>query len=888
MLWFQKLLLLLPWVRRAREESLDEELRSYLEMAAAEAAEAGIPTEEARHAASRDLGNLVRAKEQARGEWSFPRLEQVGQDLRYALRTLTRTPLFTTVAVLSLGLGIGAATAIFSLVEGVVLKPLRYRDSGQLTYVREVVPALAHVYPTVPVNIQHFVYWHDHTQVFESMTAFRSGRPTLTGMGEPIKVDGVETTADLFRVLGADMAQGRGFVRGEDQPGKNNVAVITNSLWRRLFHADPNMIGRKITLEGRSSTVVGILRPDFTFPKGDELGPLVGLGKRIEVFQPLQNVIDGWDGDYDYACIGRLRASVPLSQGLAELSGLTTQMVAAHHVESQPHPECHPLQELIAGAVRTGLAVLMAAVLALLLIVCVNLANLMLARASVRTREFSIRTALGAGRRRLVQQIVTEVAVLSVAGGALGVAFSSVAIRLFVSSAAVRIPRLDEVGLDGHVLLFSVLMTASCTAIFGLFPAYRIVRSDPQEALRAGAHAMTANRQSLRLREVLVGFEVALSTVLLFVAGLLISSLFHLLSVDKGFTEERAIAVDLSLPESQYAIAADRNRFLDRSLADVRAIPGIRSAAMISGLPLTGESYVNGIELDGSGGEWIDPSNRGAVMINVRFISPGYFETLGIGMVTGRGFEPADKERHVTVISERLAAKVWPGQNPIGKKFKTGSQVGQVEVVGVSKDTFNGHLDQDPTLIAYVPYWLRAPSYGSLVIRTSLEPPQLMRAVQRALWSIDSALPVPPLRTMSDLVAEALAQRRFQMRLASAFGAGALLLALIGIYGVVAYNVVQRRTELGLRLALGAKPSELLTLMLRRGLQPALTGLGCGLLASVACGWLVRSLLFGVSAIDPVTITTVTLLLSATAFLACLLPASAASRMDPTTILRYE
>jgi predicted permease len=888
MFWFRKLILLLPWERRKREEALGEELNSHIEMVAEEARNSGLSAEDALFAARRDLGSRLKATEQVRGEWLSPKIDIIAQDVRYAWRTLARTPSFTVVAVLSLALGIGAATAVFSVVHGVILKPIAYREPGRLTYVQEVVPALARVYGKVPVNIQHFLYWRDHTRTFQSMAALRASGPTLTGSGEPVQLDGVETTADLFRVLDVNMERGRGFLPGEDQPGKNNVAVITDSLWKRKFHGDREIVGRTIVLEGKPAAIVGVLPANFTFPTSSDLGSLAGLGKKTDVFQPLQEVIDGWDGDYDYICIGRLKPGLDLTQGLAELQVLTSQMNAAHQIESQPHPECRPLQEVITGSVRTSLMVLFAAVMALLLIVCVNLTNLLLARASARSREFSIRTAIGAGRGRLVQQILTEIAMLSLMGGALGTAISVAAIRAFAASASVHIPRLDEVQVDPAVLLFSFFTTAACACLCGLIPAIRTVSADPQEALRAGSHTVTAHKQSLRTRESLVGIEVALSTVLLFLAGLLISSLFHLMSVDKGFQAERAIAVDLGLPDAHYREVADRNKFFDRALLEVRALPGVQSAGMVAGLPLTGETHVNGIEPQGGSGSWIGPATKGTVLINVRFISPGYLETLAIPVLKGRAIEPEDRNRRVAMVSERLAAKVWPGENPIGKRFKTGSQVGQVEVVGVVRDTYNGRLEDGPTSIAYAPYWLRGPNYGSLVVRTKSDPTQFMQAIQHTVWSIDPSLAVPPLRTMSEVVDNALAQRRFQMRLATAFGVAALLLALIGIYGVVAYSVAQRRMELGLRLTLGATRNGLLAMVLRRGLWPVFLGLGAGLLLCLAISRFVRTLLFGVAPIDPFTIGAVSVILSATAVLACLLPARAAATMDPAGVLRYE
>ncbi len=587
-------------------------------------------------------------------------------------------------------------------------------------------------------------------------------------------------------------------------------------------------------LDGKPATVVGVLRPGFTFSKNGDLGVLSRLGKRNELFRPIGSPTKQWDGNYDFAVIGRLKPAVTMTQALAELRVLTAQMNRAHQVESQPSPVASPLQDVIAGPVRTSLVVMLGAVLVLLLIVCVNLANLMLARASGRVREFSIRTALGADRRRLLQQLLTESFVLAFSGGALGVAISSVAIRLFVTHADIDIPRLEEVHIDTTAMLFSLGLTVTCACLFGLFPASRASKSNLQGAMRATGQATSASRHSLRLRETLVGCEVALSTVLVFLARLLVASLTHLLNTDKGFHEERAIAMDLALPGAGYRDSSSRNRFFERALSQLSALPGVRSAAMISGLQLTGESQVNGIEIDGSTDDWLDPITKTPILINVRFVSPRYLETLGIPLVDGRTIQDQDQTRKVSVVTARLAAKVWAGQNPIGKKFKTGSDVGEVQVVGVVRDTYNDRLDGQPTLIAYVPYWIRTPNYASMVVRSSADPDSLRLALQRTIWSIDPSLPISEVRTMSQIVSHSLARRRFQMQLATAFGVGALLLALIGIYGVVAYNVEQRRGELGLRLALGAKGGELVTLMLKRGLSPVFVGLGCGLLLSLS------------------------------------------------------
>jgi len=885
---FRRIYLLLPWVQRQHEKSLDEELASYLEMAEEAAREDGLPPERARRAALQDLGNLTITRESVRSEWIPLKLEHMAQDIRYLIRSLRREPVFACIAIASMALGISAANTVFSLVDGILLKPLAYAQPGKLVYIQEFVPVLSHLYPKVPCNFQHFRYWEGHNRSFEAMAALRASRGTLAGAGDPFELDSVETTAGLFRVLGTKLALGRAFLPEEEVPGRSGVAIITDALWRTRFLSDRNVIGKHILFGGAPIEIVGVLRPDFTFPAGNDLGQLAGLGKRVQIFQPIQSPINGWDGDYDYIVFTRLRAGVDLPQALAELNLLTRQLNTAHQVESKPHPVGTPLQDVIGGSVRASLWALFSSVLVLLLIVCVNLANLMLTRAHGRVREFSIRTALGAGRNRLVQQILTEALVLSSLGGLFGIALADGFIRLLKVNTALELPRMTEVHIDARVALFSLGLTIFCACISGLLPAYRAAQSDLHEAIRSGGPAVTATHRSLRLRQSLVGCEVAFSTALVFLAALLISSLLNLLHVHKGFEEKRAVAIDLDLPDVQYPDAASRARFFERLLADVRALPGIRSAAIVQGLPLTGESMVNGIELEGSQGDWIDASTRTPVLVNVRFVSPDYFQTLGIRLLKGRSIEPQDRTRKVAVLSERLASKVWPGQNPLGKKFKTGSQVGETQVIGIVGDTYNGRLEEQPTLIVYVPFWIRPPGGATLVFRTAGVPQPLIHSVQRAIWSIDPGISVSEVRTLSELVSAATANRRFQMELASTFGFAALLLAVIGIYGIVSYTVEQRKGEFGLRLALGAQHFQLLPLIMRYGLIPLWLGLGVGFLFALAIGGIARGLLFGVSATDPGILSAVCLLLISTAAIACLVPASRVMRLEPAYILRHE
>jgi predicted permease len=872
MLFLQRLLLLLPWRRSARNQSFEEELRFHEEMAWAE----GMPSV-----------NSMRAKEGARDVWTFAAVERFMQDLRYTLRSLGRAKSFTVVSVLSLALGCAAATAIFSLVNGIVLKPLAYRDPGKLVFIRQLVPSLQYLYPTLPVNMQHFLYWRDHTQAFQSMAALRSGKATLTERGDPERIDVAFVSASLFHVLGIDPAMGRAFLPGEDQKGRTGVAVITDSLWRRRFGSSPDALNAKILLNGVPNVIVGILPPEFRFPRNDDLGPLAQFGSNTEIFRPLEPVLYGWGGDLDYSVIGRLAPGRSVEQGLAELNILEGQIAAAHPESKEIRCVGKPLQETLAEPASKGLYVLLGAVLVLMMIVCVNLANLVFARTNVRTRELSIRTALGAGRARIIQQVLNETLILGLAGGLLGIAGASAALRAFVVYAPVNIPRLDEVLIDWRVLAFSFALALAAGLLSGVIPALRIARADPQDALKSASHTSSGGRHELRMRECLVGAEVALCAMLLVCAGLLVGSLRQVLRIDRGFAVQRAITFAVQLP-ARYQKPEDRSQFFDRLLPSLAAIRGVDAAAFILKLPLSGESNVNQITLDGSSGNALDPITREMLFVNVRDISPDYFRAMGLALLKGRALELRDRGRAVAVVSGRLAAKLWPGRDPLGQRFRTGSGVGIVEVVGVVQDVHNAKLEKDPTLIVYVPYWRRPPGSGDIVVRTTIDPQSLMTEIRRRVWSVDSTIPVAQMRTIDNLISDATAQRRFQMEIVLGFAAAALLLALIGIYGVVAYNATQRRFEMGLRAALGARPRDILGLMTSAGLRPIAWGLLVGLSGAAVCSQLIRGLLFGVSPLDVTTLGSVALLLGTAGALACWLPGRAVSRVDPATVLRYE
>lgn len=885
MYWLRRLKLLLPGERRRRERELNEELNANLALAIEDARQSGASVNDAERVGRRHFGSLTRAREEARAFW-LPGWDTISQDVRFATRTLVRNPLFTLVAIFSLALGTGAATALFSVVDTVVLKPLAYRDPSRLVMMREIIPPMAHIYPTLPVNYQHFRYWRKQSRSFESIAAITSNTLTLRTADAAETIGGAKITAGLFEMLGVQPRLGRAFRPDEEQPGKTSVIVITDGLWRRRFGASPSVLGQQVRLGDLTYSVVGVLPPDFRFPRKDDLGTLTRLHERTEIFLPLQARNSGWEGDHDFIVFGRLKPGIQLADAAAELNVLESRIVAEHKLTYALQAHVKPLQEVIGAPVRSSLAVLFTAVLTLVAIVCVNLANLLLARGSARAREFSMRLALGASRGRLILSALTETLVLSAVGGILGVLAAYTAVRAFVSTAPVDLPRIDEIAIDSRVLAFALTLSLVCGLLFGLVPALRLSQSNLQGALRSESASLAGNRGALRLREGLVSIEVALGTCLLFLAALLVGSLWNVLSVDRGFRAEQAMDVRMTLP-ARYGDPKSRLALLELFTQRLRALPGVQAVAAASKAPLTGESNVNNVRLKpGDEGLSLDAANT--VMVNIRFIDEHYFSALGVPVRQGRPLEPADRDRNVVVISERLAKKLWPAESPLGKSVSGGSQVQDAQVVGVVADVHTTRLDHDPTLMMYYPYWKQADQVSGVIVRSMGQPASVMDSVRSTLRSIDPGIPAPKMRPMEELVSEAVSQRRLQMSIATTFAASALLLAALGIYGVVAYGATLRRREIGIRVALGARAAQVRRLIVWQGLRPVAIGAVAGVAVSLAAGRLIRGLLFGVEATDGLVLSAVTLLLLGVAAVACAIPARAASAVDPAKVLRCD
>src|SRR5437773_2487967 len=812
------------------------------------------------------------------------------QDLRYGLRMLARNPGFTTVAVVTLALGIGANTAIFSVVNSVLLRPLAYRESQQLYLIQVVWLQMAKFYPLIPANLPGFRIWQRDCHSFESLAIAEGASADLTGAGEAVENHGVRASATLFDVLGVRPALGRSFLPEEDEPGRGRVVVLADEFWRGRFHADPSAVGRTIALDGAPFTVVGVLPASFHFPA--QLGQLTTFGREIDFFEPLNGPKDDERdlvGEFDFAAIGRLRTGMSPQQALAELNVIQAQIsreVAKTDTGVDLSAAIIPLEFEVVGAARRGLTLLLAAVGVVMLIACVNLANMMLSRIPGRIREAAIRTALGATRWQLFRRRLTESLLLGIWGGALGVWLGSKGVTWIVRAATPGLPRLDEVHMDSRVLWFAVLLSLFTSVLSGVLPAWRASKADVQEALKSGGAAAGESQGSRRLREALVGIEVGMSTALLIVAGLLTSSLFHLLRVDPGFATEKVLTVDVDLPPQRYSEPTARLHFYNALLDRLRGLPGVHASGWVSRLPLEGETSVTGLDVPPGG-----PSHFPA---NFRAASPDYLAAMGIRLLHGRIFSERDRGRKVVVVSESVAKRFWPGQNPIGRTCLTfwGGRE-EDEVIGVVSDIRTVKLDAAPVMMVYVPDWfggkdLRVPQSAGIVVRTSGDERGVKPSVREAIHVMDPVLPIAAMRSRSEMVSESVAPRRFQMLLALLFAGSALFLASLGIYGVIAYSIEQRRRELGIRSALGAQVSDLHRMILRQGMTPVAAGLLTGLSGSLVIGRLIESLLFGVKAADPMTMGTVAFLVTIVALLACFIPSRRASRVDPMVALRYE
>ena len=805
-------------------------------------------------------------------------------DLLDAVRGLRRDAVYAVTILLTLALTIGATTAVFSIVNGVLLEPLAYRESQRLVALREIWRIPGRPSSPMEVNERHFNYWREHARSFASMATYIARPANLTGAGEAARITVARSSGSLFDVLQEQAAIGRTLTQDDEPEGRPDVVVISDGLWRQRLNADRTTVGRPIIIEGKPYTVVGILRPEFQIPDRARLTP------KVDAFIPLR-VNVGWVGDHNNDAIGRLRDGIGVDEARAELDVLQRQVgvfaTAEAHETVTLASAVTPLTELIVGQSRRGLWLLLAAIAAVLLIACANLANLSLSRTLGRLREASIRSALGASRSRLVTRAVFEHLLLSLTGGALGIWVAWMALAAFVRTAPIDLPRVNEVTLDARVFAFAAAVSVLAGIVVAVFPAWRIAGRDVQSGLRATGTAFTSDRAGTRSRAALLTLQVALSVVLLVVTGLLAISFVRVLGVDRGFDAEHVLTVDVSLPAARYEAEPVRLAAYDRLVDAVRLLPGVRAVTTTSMLPLAGQGQANFIVADGDTRPKFEQPNA-----NFRFVAPDYFSTLGITVVRGRSF--TDRERDPrrpapVVVSSATAATLWPGQDAVGKRFSRGYPEEQgFEVVGVTSDARVTSLERTPPLMVYAPYWWRSRPSLSLLVRTVGEPASILASVRRSVQDIDPDIAIGDSRPLAQLVDASVAARRYQMRLFVVFAGVALFIATVGVYAVTAFGVSRRRREMNIRLALGAQASQVRRMIVGQGLAPVLAGVAVGVIGASAVGRVVSSLLFEVGARDPSVIAAVALLVMLVGVMASALAARQGLSINPAAALREE
>jgi predicted permease len=808
------------------------------------------------------------------------RLLEILHDARLSVRALIARPLFTLTTVMTFALGIGATAVVFSLVHSVLLSPLPYREPDRLAFVQQVIPEIADRVPVLGVNPRSFTAWEQACRTTcEKMAALVASTVTLTGLGEPEGLIGAKISPALFEVLGIPPMLGRSFTREEDAPGRNAVVIITHGFWQRRLAGDPAVIGRVLTLDGVPAEIVGVLPATFRLPQLPQLSVPNRVDNPFELFRPLawsDDLRRSW-GEFDNAVIVRRPAGVSDHAIEAELSALTR----ADYERAQIHPYAvaRPLMAAVTADARRPLWLVLGAVAAALLIACVNVAGLMGARWTARQRELAIRTAIGAGRSRLVQLVAVESLLLAVAGGAAGLALASLSLRAILSTAPASVPRLDEVRLDTTSFFVIAAVTVVCALICTLVPAWRAARIDPGDTLKESALSTTPAGRWTAIRAWLVSGEVALTAMLLVVGGLLIASFIKVLHVDRGFTTTSVIAANIELPAARYPDAPARARFFDTLLDGLGRGPAVAVAGLSRSLPLEGLATVDNFVPVGET-QTVTPVVGSHVQV-----SAGYFAAIGLPLLRGRLLTPDDHSRPVAVISDRTARTLWPGQDPLGRSFRRG-RADIFQIVGVVADAKIAGFEREPGLVGYVPYGLSTRSGLTLVIRGNAGDAAAIASARRVVKAIDPDLPLRRVRTLDSVVDDALAMRKFQVRLLTAFGAAGLLLACLGIYGVLSAMVEGRRGELAIRLALGAPPSNVRRLIIRQGLTPVILGLVIGLTAGVGAARLTAALLFGVTPAHPGVLAAVIGVVLAVAVAACLEPAARAARTSLVSPLR--
>ncbi len=866
------------WSRKRREQDLERELRSHLELEAEEQREAGLDTEEARYAAQRALGNSTLVRETVREAWEWRSVERVWQDVRFAVRGMLRKRGVAVTALVMLALGTGANTSIFSVVSAVLLRPLPYKDADRLVMVWGNNRSRG--FDTDQVSPLDFADWRSQSHVFEEMASSTDAMYTLTGSGEPTPIIGYQFSANYFHVLGVRPLLGRTFLPQEEQPGNNRVVVLSYRLWRSHFGGDRGIVGKTIRLDGAPYTVIGVMPKGVEYPQSTELWtPLIIPREAVN------------DRSYRFLrVIARLKNGVTIQQAQREMNSLAERSAREYPKTNKEEAATNiiSLRQTITGDVRPALLVLLFAVGFVLLIACANVANLLLAEAVGRQKEVAIRAALGASNSRLIRQFLTETAVLGLGGGLIGLLLAVLCTRALVAMfpptiANLSIPRVGEIPIDGWVLAFALALSLLTGIVFGLVPALQAARIETSESLKQSERGMAGGVAGHRLRNTLVIAEVALSLVLLAAAGLAMKSFAYLLGGDLGFNPQNVLTMRLLLPHYKYRTEAEQLAFSEQVLSRIESLPGVESAGTVTFLPLSGWWGTRGVTLVGQTAS----SQRVPVWSS---ISRDYFRALGIPLIKGRWFTEEDTRNSQTVatISKTLARQLVPNEDPLGKRVNVDGLKAPVEIVGLVGDVHQLGLTSEIKEEIYVPFSQAPQPLICFGIRTGSDPRQLARGAEGAVWAVDKDQAVSFVMSMQELASESLAPQRIITILLGVFAGMALLMATVGIYGVISFSAAQRTHEIGVRLALGAGSADVLTLVAGEGLGAVGVGLVAGLAASFALTRFLSSILFGVRPSDPLILALVSIVLAGAALAASCVPARRAMRVDPMVALRYE
>ena len=803
------------------------------------------------------------------------------QELRISARLLLKRPLFTITVIITLALGIGANSAAFSVVDAVLLRPLPYPDSDRLMMISGL-----NVEKGTPtrVSFQRFAAFREQSQSFENIAAVADENFILTGRDTPEQLEGGKISGDLFQVLGVKPAIGRSFLPEEDRPGGAPVVILTHGLWQRSFGADPKIVGQAIGLDGKSYTVVGVLPADFTFLDEKKKALWVPNASEVSYLAPESIRL----GAFYLRVLARLKPGVSYEQAQAELGNTTSAYKQNNPGNSDlsVNSQIMPLQEFVVSDIRRTLLVILGIVGFILLIACANVANLLLARAAARRREFAIRSAMGASRWQLIRQLLTESVLLSMLGGVLGLVLAYGGIQWLIAAQPPNIPRLSGLGLDIRVLAFTFAISLLTGIAFGLAPALQGSQTNLNETLKEGGRSGGDGGRGHRIRSLLVAFEVALTLVVLISAGLLIQSFMRLRSSSAGLDYRNIVSMSVTLPQSRYTEPHQQVNFFNQVRESVKSLPGVTNVAAAWRPPLMGPGGSGIVEVEGlpSPGKGKEP------LISTRFVSPDYFPTLGVPLVTGRDFTERDNDKSpkVVIINQSMARRFWPGADPVGKYLSYSTSRIRAEVIGVVGDVKFKVGDPQTSEEMYVPH-AQKPRLGMvLLVRTLNNPLSLAPAVQNRILNLDKSQPVSDVQTLEQVVEGSISQPRMTMMLLSTFALIALLLSAVGVYGVMSYSVTQRTKELGIRIALGARPSNIFTLVIKEGMVLVLVGVVVGLAAALASARVLSSLLFQVSAVNLMLFLGVSLLLAVIALFACYVPARRATKIAPIIALNND